>query len=148
MLPSPDHVLTIPPTVKAADTSTKPTEAVEAALLAVALYHGRLNAAQACKLAGASTLYFSKVNSLGAHEREQLQTGELTLADFNGRRTNGHANGKSGRSSESLLEHLQRSTAAELAVAGNVYGVAKIFDTMIVPSIDDDGEIIPARTAK
>ena len=66
MLPSPDHVLSQPTTVKPSDTSTKPSEAVEAALLAVAIYHNRLSAAQCCKLAGASIAYFARVNSLNA----------------------------------------------------------------------------------
>jgi hypothetical protein len=148
MLPSPDHVLTTPATVKAPDTSPKPSPAVEAALLAVALYRGRLTAMYCCKLAGASPPYFSKVNALNDREREQLATGELSLTDCNGKHVNGHANGKSGRSGESLLEHLQRSTAAELAAAGNAYGVAKIFDALIVPSIDDAGEIITVEATK
>jgi hypothetical protein len=138
MLPSPDHVLTPPATVKASDTSPKPSEAVEAALLVVALYHGRLTAAQACKLAWANPAYFAKVNAMGAREREQLSTGELKLTDF-GKYTNGHnghANGKNGRSTESLIEHMQRSTAAELAVAVKKYGTAKFFDAVIVPILD------------
>ena len=133
MLPSPDHVLSRPATVKAPDTSTKPTEAVEAALLAVALYNGRLTAAQACKLAWANLQYFSRVNSLGAREREQLATGELTLADLNGKHTNGHVNGKNGHSDESLIEHMRRSTDAELATAVKAYGLNEFFDTAICP---------------
>ena len=139
MLPSPDHVLTIPPTVKAADTSTKPTEAVEAALLAVAIYRGRVTAVQACKLAGASTAYFARVNALNDREREQLSTGELKLTDINGKHTNGHnghANGKNGHSTESLVDHLRRASAAELAEAGREIGVGLIFDTMIVPILN------------
>ena len=139
MLPSPDHVLATPPTVKVADTSTKPTEAVEAALLAVALYNGRLTAAQCCRLAYANPAYFAKVNAMGAREREQLSTGELKLTDFNGKHTNGHnghANGKNGHSTESLVDHLRRASAAELAEAGREIGVGLIFDTMIVPILN------------
>ena len=139
MLPSPDHVLSRPATVKAPDTSTNPTEAVEAALLAVALYNGRLTAAQACKLAWANLQYFSRVNSPGAREREQLATGELTLADLNGKHTNGHANGNGNGKyspSESLIEHMQRSTAAELAAAVKKFGTAKFFDAVIAPILD------------
>jgi len=136
MLPSPDHVLTHRTTVKTADTSTKPSEAVEAALLAVALYNGRLTAAQCCRLAYANPAYFAKVNAMGAREREQLSTGELKLTDFNGKHTNGHANSKNGHSDESLVEHLMRASADELAAAGREIGVGVIFDTMIVPFLD------------
>ena len=115
MLPSPDHVLTHRTTVKTADTSTKPSEAVEAALLAVALYNGRLTAAQCCRLAYANPAYFAKVNAMGAREREQLSTGELKLTDFNGKHTNGHVNGKNGHSDETLLEHMRRASADELS---------------------------------
>ena len=136
MLPSPDHVLSRPTTVKAADASTKPTEAVEAAILAVALYHGRLTPVQCCKLANASLPYFYRVKSLNDREREQLSTGEVLLTDFNGKHTNGHANSKNGHSDESLVEHLMRASADELAAAGREIGVGVIFDTMIVPFLD------------
>ena len=136
MLPSPDHVLSQPTTVKPSDTSTKPSEAVEAALLAVAIYHNRLSAAQCCKLAGASIAYFARVNSLNDKERGQLSTGEVSLTDFNGKHTNGHANSKNGHSDESLVEHLMRASADELAAAGREIGVGVIFDTMIVPFLD------------
>jgi hypothetical protein len=133
MLPSPDHVLSQPTTVKPSDTSTKPSEAVEAALLAVAIYHNRLSAAQCCKLAGASIAYFARVNSLNDKERGQLSTGEVSLTDFNGKHTNGHVNGKNGHSDESLIEHMRRSTDAELATAVKAYGLNEFFDTAICP---------------
>ena len=136
MLPNVDHVLTPPTTVKTSDMSTRPTDAVEAALLAVALYHGRLTATQACKLAGASIAYFARVNALNDKERGQLSTGEFLLTDFNGKHTNGHANSKNGHSDESLVEHLMRASADELAAAGREIGVGVIFDTMIVPFLD------------
>jgi hypothetical protein len=148
MLPSPNHVLTHPTTVKASDISTKPSEAVEAALLAVAIYHNKLSAAQCCKLAKASLAYFARVNSLNDREREQLSAGEIALPGLNGRHANGHANGRNRHSNESLVEHLRRSSADELAAAGNAYGVAKIFDAMIVPSIDDAGEITTVEATK
>ena len=153
MLPSPDHVLTHPATVKASGTSTKPSEAVEAALLAVALYHGRLSAAQCCKLAEASLPYFSKVNALNDREREQLATGELLLTDISGKHTNGHnghANGKTGRSTETLVEHLRRSSADELMAAGREYGINALFDAMIVPTFNADSDKITVtfKTAK
>ena len=139
MLPSPDHVLATPPTVKAADTPTKPTEAVEAALLAVAIYRGRVTAVQACKLAGASTAYFARVNALNDREREQLSTGELKLTDINGKHTNGHNGHANGRhSTETLVEHLRRASADELAAAGREIGVGVIFDAMIVPFLDNN----------
>ena len=136
MLPSPDHVLTHRTTVKTADTSTKPSEAVEAALLAVAIYHNRLSAAQCCKLAGASIAYFARVNSLNDKERGQLSTGEVSLTDFNGKHTNGHVNGKNGHSDESLIEHMRRSTDAELATAVKAYGLNEFFDTAICPILN------------
>ena len=136
MLPNVDHVLTPPTTVKTSDMSTRPTDAVEAALLAVALYHGRLTATQACKLAGASIAYFARVNALNDKERGQLSTGEFLLTDFNGKHTNGGINGKNGHSTESLVERLRRSSADELAAAGREIGVGVIFDTMIVPFLD------------
>jgi hypothetical protein len=138
MLPNSAHVLTVPASVKP-DMSTKPSEAVEAALLAVALYHGRLNAAQCCKLAGASLPYFAKANALNDREREQLATGELSFSDVNGKRANGHnghANGKNGHSTECLVEHLRRASADELAEAGREIGVSVIFDAMICPFLD------------
>ena len=153
MLPSSDHLKTRSPAVKNGNGSTSrhrraPLSATEAALLAYALFHGRLSAQQACRLAGANGAYFAIVNAMNDHERDLLGRGEILLTNLANAKRNG--NGKSANKSvpETLLEHLQRSTAAELAAAGNVYGVAKIFDAMIVPSIDDDGEIIPARTAK
>ena len=139
MLPSPDHVLSQPTTVKPSDTSTKPSEAVEAALLAVAIYRGRVTAVQACKLAGASTAYFARVNALNDREREQLSTGELKLTDINGKHTNGHNGHANGRhSTETLVEHLRRASADELAAAGREIGVGVIFDAMIVPFLDNN----------
>src|SRR6516164_4183004 len=140
MLPSSDHLRTrlkvCSATVKAPDTSTKPSEAVEAALFAVALYHGRLSAAQCCRLARANPQYFARVNSLGAREREQLQTGELTLAAINGKHTNGHANGRNGHSNESLVDRLRRSSSNELATAVKAYGLNAFFDTAICPILN------------
>ena len=149
MLPSPNHVLTHPTTVKASDISTKPSEAVEAALLAVAIYHNRLSAAQCCKLAGASIAYFARVNSLNDKERGQLSTGEVSLTDFNGKHTNGHVNGKNGHSDESLIEHMRRSTDAELATAVKAYGLNEFFDTAICPILNGtDAVMITAEAAK
>jgi len=73
---------------------------------------------------------------LNDKERGQLSTGEFLLTDFNGKHTNGHANSKNGHSDESLVEHLMRASADELAAAGREIGVGVIFDTMIVPFLD------------
>jgi hypothetical protein len=137
MLPNSADVLIVPASVKP-DMSTKPSGAVEAALLAVALYHGRLTAAQCCKLAYASLPYFSKVNALNDREREQLATGELSLTDVNGKHTNGHnGHAKNGHSTETLVEHLRRASADELAEAGRDIGVSFVFDAMIVPFLNN-----------
>ena len=147
MLPNVDHVLTPPTTVKTSDMSTRPTDAVEAALLAVALYHGRLTATQACKLAGASIAYFARVNALNDKERGQLSTGEFLLTDFNGKHTNGGINGKNGHSTESLVEHLRRSTVTELVAAVKEYGLNKFFDTAIGPILEGTSDIVVTENA-
>jgi hypothetical protein len=148
MLPN-AHLLTHPTNVKENGHKVRqrkaPLSATEAALIAVALVNGKLTAAMACRLTGANAGYFSIVNGLSDRERELLARGKLTLTELhNGKRNNGNGD----RSGESLIEHLQRSTAAELAAAGNAYGVAKIFDALIVPSIDDAGEIITVEATK
>jgi hypothetical protein len=113
--------------------------ATEAALLAFALVHGRLTAQQACRLAGASTAYLSLVSRMSAEERERLARGEFSLGQIaNAKRGNG--NGGKSEHVETLAERLERATPAELAEAARVYGIGRLFDTAIVPIIDEDRE--------
>jgi hypothetical protein len=161
MLPSSDHVLTRSATVKnGGNGSTSrhrraPLSATEATLLAYALFHGRLSASQACRLAGANGAYFAIVNAMNDHERDLLARGEISLADLasakrNGSNANGHANGKNGSSTETLVEHLRRSSADELMAAGREYGINALFDAMIVPTFNADSDKIAVtlKTAK
>jgi hypothetical protein len=115
-----------------------PLSATEAALIAVALVNGRLTAAMACRLTGANAGYFSLVNKLSERERELLARGKLTLTELHNKR-NGNGNGNGDRSGESLIEHLRRASADELRAAGRDYGVAHVFDDMIVPNLDGKG---------
>jgi hypothetical protein len=111
-----------------------PLSATEAALIAVALVNNKLTAAMACRLTGANTGYFSLVNGLSDRERELLARGRLTLTELhNGKRNNG--NGKT----ETLVEHLRRASVDELRAAGREFGVAHVFDNMIVPNLDGKG---------
>ena len=143
MLPSSDHVLTRSATVKnGGNGSTSrhrraPLSATEATLLAYALFHGRLSASQACRLAGANGAYFAIVNAMNDHERDLLARSEILLADLASAKRNGsNGNGKSAAEpvTETLFDHLQRSTSAELRATAKAYGgVSKFFDAVIVP---------------
>ena len=142
MLPSSDHVLTRSATVKnGGNGSTSrhrraPLSATEATLLAYALFHGRLSASQACRLAGANGAYFAIVNAMNDHERDLLARGEILLADLASAKRNGsNGNGKT----ETLVEHLRRASVDELRAAGREFGVAHVFDNMIVPNLDGKG---------
>jgi hypothetical protein len=143
MLPNVPHLQTRPATVKDANGSKTrprraPPSATEAALLAYGLFHGRLTAQQACRLAGANTTYFALVNAMNDHEREQLARGEITLTDrHNGSKRNG-SNGNGGRHVETLLEHMQRSSIGELVQAVRAYGAGQLFDRVIAPALDQD----------
>src|SRR6516165_10860711 len=131
MLPSPNvHLKTRSSAVKNGNGSTSrhrraPLSATEATLLAYALFHGRLSAQQACRLAGANGAYFAIVNAMNDHERDLLGRGEILLADLANAKRNGHANGN-GKSNdelvpETLLEHIQRSTPEQLVRAVKAY---------------------------
>ena len=50
-------------------------------------------------------------------------------------RNNGH-NGHS--KTESLAEHLSHATPAELIEAGQAFGIARLWDSMIVPNVTND----------
>jgi hypothetical protein len=110
--------------------------ATEAALLAYALMHGRLNAQQACRLAGASTAYLSIVTRMSAEERDQLTRGELSLAKIVNAKRNGNGN---GARTETLTEHLRRSSPAELIMAVREYGITQLFDVAFVPLLSEQG---------
>src|SRR6516162_6148138 len=119
MLPSPNvHLKTRSSAVKNGNGSTSrhrraPLSATEATLLAYALFHGRLSASQACRLAGANGAYFAIVNAMNDHERDLLGRGEILLADLASAKRNG--NGKNGHSpSETLSEHIRRAGVDEL----------------------------------
>ena len=146
MLPSSDHVLTRSATVKnGGNGSTSrhrraPLSATEATLLAYALFHGRLSAQQACRLAGANGAYFAIVNAMNDHERDLLGRGEILLADLASAKRNG-SNGNGKPVAETLLEHIQRSTAYELAAAVKEYGVGRFFDAAIVPILDGTTDV-------
>jgi hypothetical protein len=45
---------------------------------------------------------------------------------------------RSTGNSETLAEHLERATPAELAEAARIYGIGRLFDTAIVPVINED----------
>jgi len=154
MLPSSDHVLTRSATVKnGGNGSTSrhrraPLSATEATLLAYALFHGRLSAQQACRLAGANSAYFAIVNAMNDHERDLLARGEILLADLASAKRNG-SNGNGKPVAETLLEHIQRSTVAELVHAVKTYGLNKFFDTAICPILNGtDAVMITAEAAK
>jgi hypothetical protein len=150
MLPSSDaHVLTRSPTVKNGSNGftrhrRAPLSATEATLLAYALFHGRLSCQQACRLAGANGAYFAIVNAMNDCERDLLGRGELSLADLASAKRNG--NGKPVP--ETLLEHIQRSTTAELANAVKVYGVSKFFDTAICPILNGKADVGEVEAVK
>ena len=147
MLPSSDHVLTRSATVKnGGNGSTSrhrraPLSATEATLLAYALFHGRLSAQQACRLAGANGAYFAIVNAMNDHERDLLGRGELLLADLASAKRNGNGKPNDKPVPETLLEHIQRSTAYELAAAVKEYGVGRFFDAAIVPILDGTTDV-------
>jgi hypothetical protein len=120
-----------------------PLSATEAALIAVALANGRLSAGQACRLTGANASYFALVNGLTDRERELLAHGKLLLADIvNAKakaRCNGSGKGNGGHSTETLVEHMRRASADELRAAGREFGVAHVFDSMVVPNLNEKG---------
>jgi hypothetical protein len=146
MLPSSDHVLTRSPTVKNGGNGLTrhrraPLSATEATLLAYALFHGRLSAQQACRLAGANGAYFAIVNAMNDHERDLLARGEISLADLASAKRNGKP------VAETLLEHIQRSTVTELVVAVKEYGLNKFFDTAIGPILEGTSDIVVTENA-
>jgi len=53
------------------------------------------------------------------------------------RRYRHNSNGKS-KPVETLAEHLERATPTELVEAARVYGIGRLFDSAIVPVINDD----------
>jgi hypothetical protein len=115
-------------------------------LLAYALFHGRLSAQQACRLAGANGAYFAIVNAMNDHERDLLGRGELSLADLASAKRNGHANGN-GKSNdelvpETLLEHIQRSTPEQLVRAVKAYGINELYLTAFVPILNGKADMI------
>ena len=144
-----DHLSTRPATVKNGNGSTSrhrraPLSATEATLLAYALFHGRLSAQQACRLAGANSAYFAIVNAMNDHERDLLGRGEILLADLASAKRNG--NGKNGHSpSETLSEHIRRAGVDELRQAVREFGVSRFFDIAIVPTLEDHDEVIVAN---
>jgi hypothetical protein len=145
-----DHLLSRQPTVKEnghkARRRRPPPNATECALLAYGLFSGRLTAQQSCRLAGANHAYFALVAAMNDAERNALAHGKLLLADIvNAKakarvRCNGsNGNGNGGHSTESLVEHMRRASADELRVAGREFGVAHVFDSMVVPNLDAKG---------
>jgi hypothetical protein len=142
-----DHLLTHRPAVKTNGNGHKarpqrpPLTATQAALIAVALVNGRLNAKQACQLTGACHAYFALVAAMDDAKRDALSRGKFTLSGIvNGKTRAGHnGNGKNGHLDESLLEHLRRASADELREAGREFGVAHVFDSMVVPNLDGKG---------
>ena len=147
MLPSPNvHLKTRSSAVKNGNGSTSrhrraPLSATEATLLAYALFHGRLSAQQACRLAGANGAYFAIVNVMNDHERDLLGRGEILLADLANAKRNGNGKSDDKPVPETLLEHIQRSTAYELAAAVKEYGVGRFFDAAIVPILDGTTDV-------
>ena len=146
MLRHDDHLLSSPATVKNNGNGHKtrrrrpPPDATERALLAYGLFSGRLTAEQSCRLAGASHPYFSAVAAANDAERNALAHGKLLLADIvNAKakaRCNGSGKGNGGHSTETLIEHMRRASADELRAAGREFGVAHVFDSMVVPNLD------------
>jgi len=121
-----------------------PPNATECALLAYGLFSGRLNAQQACRLAGANHSYFALVAAMNDTEREALSRGKFLLADIvnakaRARHNGSNGNGNGGYSTETLIEHMRRASADELKAAGREFGVAQVFDNMIVPNLDGKG---------
>jgi hypothetical protein len=151
-----DHVLSVPSTVKENGHKARhrrpPLSATEAALIAVALVNGRLSPKLACKLTGACHAYYSLVAAMDDAKRDALSRGKFTLSGIvNGKaKRNGNGNGNGEHSTESLVEHLRRSSADELMAAGREYGINAIFDAMIVPTFNTDTDKIAVtfKTAK
>jgi len=114
------------PTPKANIGNGHKLASAEAALLAYALMHGRLTAAQACWLAGSNTTYLSYVHRMSEEQREELARGEITLAEVHAKRANGNG-------AETLAQHLGRASAAELEEAARVFGIEHVWDRMIAP---------------
>jgi hypothetical protein len=142
MLPN-DHLPTHSATVK--DTNghktrrrRPPPNATECALLAYGLFSGRLTAQQSCRLAGANHAYFALVAGMNDAERNALAHGKLLLADIHNAKAkrNGSREGNGGHSGETLIEHMRRASADELREAGRKFGVAHVFDSMVVPNLD------------
>jgi hypothetical protein len=147
MLPN-AHLLTNPTIVKenghkARRRRRPPPDASERALLAYGLFSGRLTAQQSCRLAEASYPYFALVAAMNDAERSALAHKKLLLADIvNAKakaRCNGSGKGNGGHSTETLVEHMRRVSADELRAAGREFGVAHVFDAMVVPNLDGKG---------
>jgi len=159
MLPSSNvHLKTRSSAVKNGNGSTSrhrraPLSTTEATLLAYALFHGRLSAQQACRLAGANGAYFAIVNAMNDHERDLLARGELSLADLASAKRNGNGNGHAngnGKSNdepvpETLLEHLWRSTPEQLVYAVKAYGMNEFYLTAFVPILNGKADMIEAE---
>ena len=136
-----DHLLIPQPTVKTNGNGHKarpqrpPLTATQAALIAVALVNGKLSPRQACQLTGACHAYFALVAAMDDAKRDALSRGKFTLSGIvNGKTKRNGSNGKPV--AETLVEHLHRSTVAELAAAVKEYGLNKFFDTAICPILN------------
>jgi hypothetical protein len=152
-----DHLLTHRPAVKTNGNGHKarpqrpPLTATQAALIAVALVNGRLNAKQACQLTGACHAYFALVAAMDDAKRDALSRGKFTLSGIVNGKTKRNGNG--GQSAETLSEHIRRAGIDELRQAVREFGVSRFFDVAIVPTLEDHDEVIvanvtPAVTAK
>ena len=151
MLPSPNvHLKTRSSAVKNGNGSTSrhrraPLSATEATLLAYALFHGRLSAQQACRLAGANGAYFAIVNAMNDHERDLLGRGEILLADLANAKRNGNGKSDDKPVPETLLEHLWRSTPEQLVYAVKAYGMNEFYLTAFVPILNGKADMIEAE---
>jgi len=65
---------------------------------------------------------------------------DVTKARANGKRADGRAN---GHATETLAQHMERTTAAEWQEAARIYGVDRVWDLMISPIIAEEREVVP-----
>jgi hypothetical protein len=147
-----DYLLTHQPTVKTNGNGHKarpqrpPLTATQAALIAVALVNGKVSAKQACQLTGACHAYFALVAAMDDAKRDALSRGKFTLSGIVNGKTKRNGNGNGGHSTESLIDRLRRADAAELVAAVREFGVGKFFDVAIVPTLENQDEVIVAST--